>query len=256
MGKVAIVAYPACAGAALPWAAVDNQVGHRGRLGNVDRVTSRHLDDGRSRTPGHEALGGRWDHPVVGGNQVPARLRLPGRLADGPAQRFDAPGDLRVCHEGCPFRVYVAREGIGEPGLVQEQIAVLRRQDRGNRDARRWILDQGGHRLPSVRGKRGNVDQSHYLRIVARLGNHRATIGVADEDHGAGLRGHYPSCRLDVIGQRDRGILDHADRVTCLPQGPVDRFPARAVHESAVDENDVHCIGVRCCRHGELLSWA
>src|SRR4030042_6983560 len=51
--------------------------GHRIRLRHVDRVTARDLDDSRTRALGHEALSRRWDHLVVGGNQVPDRLGLP-----------------------------------------------------------------------------------------------------------------------------------------------------------------------------------
>lgn len=47
---------------------LDNQVGHYGGLGEVDRVASRCFDHSRSRTLGHEALGGRWDHPVLSGH--------------------------------------------------------------------------------------------------------------------------------------------------------------------------------------------
>src|SRR3982074_136385 len=54
------------------------------RLRYVNRVTARYLDDGRPRTLGHKTLGRRWNHPIVGGDQVPARLGLPRRLTDCP----------------------------------------------------------------------------------------------------------------------------------------------------------------------------
>ena len=43
----------------------EHQAGHGGGLGNIDRVASGDLDNRRPGTPGHEALGGRGDHPVV-----------------------------------------------------------------------------------------------------------------------------------------------------------------------------------------------
>ena len=84
--------------------------GHRIRLRHVDRVTARDLGDSRTRALGHEALGRRWDHLVVGSNQVPARLGLPSRLADRAAERVHAPWDLGGCHERGPFCVHVTRE--------------------------------------------------------------------------------------------------------------------------------------------------
>lgn len=47
---------------------LDDQIRHHGRLGDEDRVTARDLDNCRACTLGHEALGGGWDHPVLGGH--------------------------------------------------------------------------------------------------------------------------------------------------------------------------------------------
>src|SRR5258705_499092 len=54
-----------------------DQVGDGLRLGHVDGVAAGRLADGGAGTFGHRALGGRWDHAVVGGDQVPARLGAP-----------------------------------------------------------------------------------------------------------------------------------------------------------------------------------
>src|SRR5438093_2813996 len=71
---------------------------------------------------------------------------------------------------------------------------------------------------------------------------------MADEHHGTILRGDDADGRADVFGQRDRGILDDADLVPVLPQEAVDRLPARAIHEAAVDENDARASRL-CSRH-------
>jgi hypothetical protein len=66
-------------------------------------VAGASLGDGRLGPLGHGALGGRRDHAVLRGDQVPGRLAAPGRLGDRPAQRVDTPGDLGVGHERCQF---------------------------------------------------------------------------------------------------------------------------------------------------------
>jgi DNA-binding CsgD family transcriptional regulator len=71
-----------------------DQVGDGLRLGQVDGVAGRRLGHGGAGPLGHGVLGGRRDHVVVGGDQVPAGLVAPGRLADRAAERVDAPRDL------------------------------------------------------------------------------------------------------------------------------------------------------------------
>src|SRR6266550_3470462 len=48
----------------------------------VDGVASLDLNDRSTRAPGHGTLGVRWNHLVLGGEQVPARLRPPRGFAD------------------------------------------------------------------------------------------------------------------------------------------------------------------------------
>jgi len=92
------------------WRAGVDERGHRVWLRYVNRVTARDLDDARTRALRHETLGRRRDHLVVSGHQVPARLGLPRWLADRAAERFQAPGDLRIGHECSSLRVHVSRE--------------------------------------------------------------------------------------------------------------------------------------------------
>src|SRR3989442_15949285 len=76
---------------------------HRIWLRHVDRVTARYLDDCRTCALGHETLGRRWDHLVVGGDQVPARLGLPRPLADRAPERPPPPPDLGIGPGRGPF---------------------------------------------------------------------------------------------------------------------------------------------------------
>ncbi len=62
---------------------------------------------------------------------------------------------------------------------------------------------------------------------------------MTDQDGGAVLRRQRPAGDGDVVRQGRGRVLDDADLVPVLGQDVVDLFPARAVHEAAVDEDDV-----------------
>src|SRR5688572_11548678 len=87
-----------------------NQGGHGFGLGHVDRVTALCLDDRRAGALRHEMLGRRGNHLVLGGDQIPARLRLPRGFGDRATERLDAPWHLRISHERGLVRPYVGRE--------------------------------------------------------------------------------------------------------------------------------------------------
>src|SRR6267378_5058171 len=99
-------------------------------LRHVDGMAALDLNDRRARPLGHGTLGIRWDHLVVGDDQVPARLGLPRRFTDLAAESLHAPRDLRVSHESGSFCVHIACEGSAELCPIEEQIAVLRRKYR------------------------------------------------------------------------------------------------------------------------------
>ena len=80
-----------------------------------------------------------------------------------------------------------AAKEVGELGAIEEQEAVLRRQDRRHRRARRRVGDQRRDRFARVGREGGDVDQRLHLRIVAGLGDDDAAVGMADQDTG-------PSC--------------------------------------------------------------
>src|SRR2546426_5194067 len=56
---------------------------------------------------------------------------------------------------------------------------------------------------------------------------HPALLGIDDEPRGG-----------DVACQRNRGVLDDANRVAIFPQNLIDTLPAGPVHEAAMHEHD------------------
>src|SRR6267378_6877115 len=145
-------------------------------LRHVDGMAALDLNDRRTRPLGHGTLGIGWDHLVVGGDQVPARLGLPPWFTDLAAESLHAPRDLRVSHESGSFCVHIACEGSAELRPVEEQIAVLRRQYWWYWRSGRRILDKRGHGLALVRSKGGDIHEPCNLTIVSGFGNHRSSI--------------------------------------------------------------------------------
>src|SRR3989442_9548233 len=110
------------------------------------------LNDRRTRPLGHGTLAIRWDHLVVGGDHIPARLGPPRRFTDLAAESLHAPRDLRVSHESGSFCVHIGCEGSAELRPVEEQIAVLRRQYRRDPRARpRRLCKPPPRAAPSLR---------------------------------------------------------------------------------------------------------
>src|SRR5260370_2724221 len=116
----------------------------------VDGVTSLDLNDRSTRALGHSTLGVRWNHLVLGGDQVPARLGPPRWFADRAANGTHAPRNLGVSHKRGFFWVHVRCERGWKLRLVEEQKAVLRRQYRRGWAARRRVLYKRSHRLALV----------------------------------------------------------------------------------------------------------
>src|SRR5262249_23347573 len=73
-----------------------DQVGYDLRLRDIDGAAGGDLADRGAGPVGHGPPGGRRDHPVFGGDEAPAGLDPPGRLADLAAPGVDAPRDLRA----------------------------------------------------------------------------------------------------------------------------------------------------------------
>src|ERR671913_34134 len=119
-------------------------------------MAARSLLNGRTRSLRHPALGGRGNHAVFSGDEVPAWLAPPCRLADRTAQGFNAPRDLRVGHERALIGTQVARELLMELFPVEEQEALLRRQNSVSR--------------VGLSGQEGSEDGFHRLALIRREG--------------------------------------------------------------------------------------
>src|SRR2546430_15717074 len=93
-------------------------------------MAARGLDNRRTGALGHLALE-RWgNHPVIGCDEIPTWLAPPGGLADRAARGVKAPGDLRVGHELGKVVVHIACKRLVELAPVEQEKAVLRRQNR------------------------------------------------------------------------------------------------------------------------------
>src|ERR1700757_576300 len=107
-----------------------NKICDHSWLRYVDGVASLDLNDRSTRTLGHGTLGVRWNHPVLGGEQVPARLGPPRGFTDRAANGPHAPRNWGISHERGFFWVHIGCERGRKLRLVEEQKAVLRRQYR------------------------------------------------------------------------------------------------------------------------------
>src|SRR5258707_10980550 len=130
-------------------------------LRHVDGMAALDLNDRGARPLGHGTLGIGWDHLVVGGDQVPARLGPPRRFTDLAAESLHAPRDLRVSHESGSFCVHIGCEGSAELRPIEEQIAVLRRQYRRDGWAGRRAFEKRWPRPTPVWSKCGGIHQHH-----------------------------------------------------------------------------------------------
>jgi hypothetical protein len=143
---------------------------------------------------------------------------------------------LRVGHEPCRRRIDAVGEGHHVGVLVEEREAVGGGLDR----RRRGILRQEAEgRFPHVRDEGLDIDQADDLVVVAGFGDDRATIGMADEDHGSVLTGQHPVHRGNVVGERRERVLDDRDVESVLGENVIDRAPAGTVRPGAMHQHDV-----------------
>src|SRR4030095_719208 len=63
-------------------------------LRHVDRVTAGHIHCSCTGAFGHELLGGRWNHFVVGRDEIPGGLLFPRRTGNLSTQCFNTPRHL------------------------------------------------------------------------------------------------------------------------------------------------------------------
>lgn len=174
-------------------------------------------------------------HPIVGCDQIPARLAPPSGLGHSAAESGDTPRDLRIRHKFRLLRLHIGREAGGKLGSVERQEPLLGRKDRRNRCARRRILDQAGDRFAAIRGKCGDIDKAGDTEVVTGFGDDGSTVRMPYEHHGALLRGDDALGCGHIVGQRSCRILHDTDAVAVLLQDPVNALPTRAIDESAVN---------------------
>jgi hypothetical protein len=143
---------------------------------------------------------------------------------------------LRSGHEVGLGGVDVGGERRRELRRVEEQEAVLRRQDRRHRRARRRVGDQRADRFALVGSEGGDVDEPGDLRVGAGFGDDDAAVRVTDEEDGPRLGGDRAPGERHVDRQRGGRILDDGDLEAVVLQQGVDAFPPGAVDEAAVNQ--------------------
>src|SRR6202008_4542690 len=199
--------------------------------------------DRSARALGHETLGVGWNHPVLGSDHVPARLRPPGGFADRAANGPHAPRNLGISHERSFFRVHVGCERSGKLRPVEEQKSVLREQYRRYRRAGRRVLNKRSHRLAFVWSEGSDVYEGGNLWMVSGFSDYRSPVRMANENCRSILRCKSSLGNCYVVLQRYCRILDDAHIVAVSLQDLIDALPASAIHKATVDQNDVlsHC---------------
>ena len=90
--------------------------------------------------------------------------------------------------------------------------------------------------LALVGRERSDVNQSRDFRIVAGLGDDRATVGMTNQQHRGVLRFDHAIGRGHIIGNRAERILDGYDMQPFGLQKRDKLGPTGAIGPSAVDE--------------------
>ena len=140
--------------------------------------------------------------------------------------------------------VDVRREGRAELRSVEEQVSVLRRQDRRHRRVGGRILDERSNGLTLIRSKRGDIDESGNLRVIAGFGDDCSAVGVANQDDSPVRRVNDAPRDDDVIGQRQRRDLNDCDVVTVPRQDVVHVLPSGAIYPTSMHDNNIQPICV------------
>ena len=116
---------------------------------------------------------------------------------------------------------------------IQEQEAVLRRENRRRGRVGGKIGNARVHRLALVRRERRDIDERRHIGVSASPADYCPAVGVADKNDRFALRVDDALGRGHVAFERQRRILDDADLVTVLPQDVVDAPPAGPIYKTA-----------------------
>jgi hypothetical protein len=175
-----------------------------------DEVAAFDLRDFASCPLAHEVFERGLDGVVFRSDDVPGRFGAPGRLAKDIAEGGCSDGNLCVGHEGGFVFRNVGAKSAMVFGYVIPHETILWRID--TIDGIGWIdAQQGAERIAFVGREGRHIDQSGYFGVMARRGDDRAAIGVADEDAGAVLSIEDAFGGRDVVFESGVGVANYAD---------------------------------------------
>ena len=146
------------------------------RAGNIDGMATCLIDGLRAGALGHHPLRADEDHLVVGRREVSAGFLFQAGSETAPFKASSPQGTwesaMKAARSGFTS---AANDAAFSP--VQEQEAILRREDRRHRRTRRKVGNQRCDQLALIGRERRHVHQSSHFRVGAGLGNHNAAVG-------------------------------------------------------------------------------
>ncbi|SIT41657.1 hypothetical protein BN2476_300114 [Paraburkholderia piptadeniae] len=223
-----------------------NHSRNRGRLGDKDSVACAHLGHPGTRTLIHPALKLGAHHMILGGQDGVAGLGSPCRHRDRCAQRFLGELILRVRQELRVRGRDVRGKVLTEFRRREEEILVRRRSH--GIVGRGELLQQLTAGFAGVGLQCGHIDERTDLRVHTCLRDHRAAVAVTDQHHRALLLINDAPGGIDVLGEARERLLHDRHMVTILDQDVVDGPPAGAIHQCAVNNDNIFrsrlCLGV------------
>jgi hypothetical protein len=205
------------------------------RLRDIDGMAARCLDDGRAGAARPFALCVGRDDVIVGGDHMPGRPRLPGRLRNLRLESRRRHGHLRDGKEGGIGGRQILREGAGKDRRIEEEEAVLRWLH-GRRAA---AFDHAEQRFACVRHEGRDVDEARDILRFAGFGDDDAAIGMADKDRRPVLPREHALRGGNILGKSRQRVLNDAYREAAFGQDVGNTSPARPVGPGAMDEDDI-----------------
>ena len=190
---------------------------------------------------GHGLLVVRRDHAVLAGQLVPARLVLPGRIADRITEGARQRRLLGHRHHPALVGAQVLAEALMEPVRTQPQVAIaVGCQVR--RCLRQVLLGDATGALAGIRREGSDVDQALHVGLATGLADHRAAVGVADQQHRpVDLPDHFPGASC-VVGQRGKRQFHRLHAVVAVAMQFQDHLgPMCGPAPESMDKEDGRC---------------